>query len=570
MNRVKSISIISTLLLLIFSFQSIGQNWASLDAVVYNNKTDKYYFFFGKYCVIKERGKYIDGLPLLITEEWENFPASWKGGNIDAACYSSDNEKYYFFKGDEFCEKPQGEKMGKPMKLNDPKNGWGGIPWNRLDAAVYNSNTQTYYFFNGNEYVSKKRGEPLNTKIKKIDAPDGFVNLNPKRPIKDVDYSADNKEYYFFWDDFYMTKVQGEDIKKGTKPRRYEGDGPSGFEWAERSNDNFIGVANEGGYVANFYVKWKSGGKSDSWSQKGAAISYGKRLKLPKDATDITVSAYTYDLLTDDHDGDKIFKESMVAPPNKWYKVYGTAIKPDYKVDKKATDVIGDVTSFFNDKVGGAVEDAADFFTANFKSAQDAIVKEMAKNDFESKKDFILTFANDASQLVLDAEFIQSLYRLSKSKEPKIAADYMKQLIARSELQQTISKSLDFKTLSIGFSADASTVIGMAGSYGYGISLDGKMVKGYAGLDASLGVQGGLGLGCQLGIWNSLPNALDGNSVAVNVSVGDGVGVGISIVYNVSLDKNKVPQFSFAGIVVTPGVGVDVGASLSTGYSWVY
>ncbi|HRG07874.1 MAG TPA: hypothetical protein PLJ08_04800, partial [Cyclobacteriaceae bacterium] len=77
---------------------------AALDAVVYNEKAEQYFFFFGKYFVIKERGQYIDGLPLLITEEWDNFPKSWSGGNIDAVCYSSDNDKYYFFKGDEMCE----------------------------------------------------------------------------------------------------------------------------------------------------------------------------------------------------------------------------------------------------------------------------------------------------------------------------------------------------------------------------------------------------------------------------------------------------------------------------------
>jgi hypothetical protein len=72
-----------------------AQNWAALDAVVYNNKADKYFFFFGKYFVMKERGQYIDGLPLLITEEWESFPKSWGGGNLDAVCYSADNDKYY-------------------------------------------------------------------------------------------------------------------------------------------------------------------------------------------------------------------------------------------------------------------------------------------------------------------------------------------------------------------------------------------------------------------------------------------------------------------------------------------
>ncbi|HRG07875.1 MAG TPA: hypothetical protein PLJ08_04805, partial [Cyclobacteriaceae bacterium] len=69
-----------------------------------------------------------------------------------------------------------------------------------------------YYFFKGNEYVSKKRGEPVDSKIRKSGV-DGFKNLDSKRPIKAVDYSANNKAYYFYWDDFYMIKEQGEDIK---------------------------------------------------------------------------------------------------------------------------------------------------------------------------------------------------------------------------------------------------------------------------------------------------------------------------------------------------------------------
>jgi hypothetical protein len=90
MNFLKSMLLV-LLLMGSVSYTVVAQNWPSLDAVVYNNISDKYYFFFGKYCVVKERGKYIDGLPILITEEWEGFPKSWNGGNIDAVCFVSDN-----------------------------------------------------------------------------------------------------------------------------------------------------------------------------------------------------------------------------------------------------------------------------------------------------------------------------------------------------------------------------------------------------------------------------------------------------------------------------------------------
>ena len=110
----------------------------------------------------------------------------------------------------------------------------------------------------------------------------------------------------------------------------------------------------------------------------------------------------------------------------------------------------------------------------------------------------------------------------------------------------------------------------MEGSFGYGVALDATKVKGYAGLDGSLGVQDGLGLGCQFGIWANPPDQLSGNSVAVNVEVGAGAGVSFSLVYDVTASGNNPPTFKFSGIVVTPGIGAGVGASLGTGYSWVF
>lgn len=573
------------IILMIISGQTVplaAQHWPALDAVVYNNLTDRYYFFFGKYFVIKERGQFIDGLPLLIEDEWEGFPKSWHGGGLDAVCYSSDNDSYYFFKGDEYCEKyafsptsnplafaGKSPLMSKPMKFSDKNSGFKGIPWSRIDAAVYNSITQTYYFFNGNEYVSKKRGEPVNGTVQKVSDAGGFANLAADRPIKAVTFSADNKDYYFFWDEFYMTKELGKTIKAGTAPRKYAGDGQKGFEWAERSNDNYIGLGNEAGYLANFKVTWSTGGKEDSWKKKATALSYEKRLKLPKNATDITIEAYTYDALKDGN-GEKIFSESMSIPPNKWYKVYGTVFKPQYKVDSKPSNITGNISTFFTRDVVKGWEEAASFIEDNVQDAQYETAKALAKSDFEAKRDFILKFGDAASKVIKDKTFIESLFRAAKGKNPSVAADVMKQLVKRPEFESVFRMAAQFKSLSVGFTSGASTIIGVEGCYGYGVSLDATKVKGYAGLDASLGVQEGLGLGCQFGIWTDPPDKLDGTSIAANVEAGSGVGVSFSIVYNVSLGVDDVPKLSFAGVVVTPGIGAGVGASVGSGYSWVF
>ena len=576
MSKVKITQVI--LLLVMFSTQLSAQNWPQLDAVVYNNISDKYYFFYGKYCVIKERGKYIDGLPLLITEEWEGFPKSWKGGNIDAACFVSDvvqvpnlssgaaspKGTYYFFKGDEVCAKVMGENIGKPIKLNDAK-GFPGLPWPKVDAVVFNSVTQTYYFFNGDEYTSKKKGEPVVKVAKKLS--DGWANLPAERPIRDVTYSSDNKAYYFFWNDYYITKEQGQDIKPNSQ-RTYQGDGQKGFEWAERSNDNFVGVSNESGYFTSFKVTWKNNGKSDSWSKDGTALSYEKRLKLPKEATDVVVEAYVWDVVKQKRDKLIMSESYPTIPPNRWFKVYGTVFKPDYKIEKKSTNLLGSIETFFTkdiaNKFNGALSDLNDAMT----DAQYAIVKELAKSDAQKYMALINKLGVAANQIVRDQNFIDGLFRASKDKSAERNGDFVKQLAARPEVADII-KTPDFKTISVGFTAGASAVIGIEGAFGYGVSFDGTKVKGFAGLDGSMGVQSGVGAGCQFGIWTSPPNNLDGPSVGVSVEVGSGFGVAFSISYNVSFE-NDIPKFSFAGIVVTPSVGAGVGASVSSGYSWVY
>lgn len=557
-----------------------AQNWPSLDAVVYNNISDKYYFFYGKYCVVKERGKYIDGLPLLITEEWEGFPKSWNGGNIDGVCFVSDvvqtvglpgstqKGTYWFFKGDEVCKKVMGERMSAPIKINS-SNGFPGIPWSSIDDVVFNTSSQTYYFFKGNEYVSKKKGEPVNTKRVRTDSPEGFVNLVGDRPIKAVTFSQDNREYYFFWDSFYMTKVMGKDIPAGTQPRRYENDGEKGFKWAERSANNFIGLANEAGYLANFYVTWESGGRKDSWSKKGVALTYEKLVKLPMDARNIKITCRVYDEFADDKNGPYVFSESMNIPPNKWYKVYGTVFEPKWKQEKNSTNILGSVKTFFTEDIGNAFESALSKMNDAMTEAQYAAVKELAKSDASKYSAIISKLGAAAQNLVKnDPGFVDGLYRAAKDKSAARNGDFVKRLLSRPEMAEVV-KASGFQTLSVGFTGGASAVIGTEGAFGYAVSFNGSQVVGFAGLDGSLGAQSGVGAGAQFGIWNGPPSGMEGAGVAASVEVGSGGGVSFSLAYNVEI-VNNVPQFSFAGIVVTPSVGAGVGASVSSGYSWVY
>jgi hypothetical protein len=516
----------------------------------------------------------------LITEEWEGFPKSWSGGNIDGVCFVSDavstvgmlgsgqKGTYWFFKGDEVCRKVSGERMEAPMKINS-SGGFPGLPWPTIDDVTFNTNSQTYYFFKGNEYVSKKKGEPVSTKRVRTDSPEGFPNLVGDRPIKAVTYSQDNREYYFFWDSYYMTKVYGKDISPGTQPRRYENDGEKGFKWLDRSANNFVGLANEAGYVANFYVTWESGGKKNSWSKKGAALTYEHVVKLPPDARNINISCYVHDILEEDKDGTKVFSESMNIPPNKWYKVYGTVFDPKWKQEKNSTNILGSVKTFFTEDIGKAFESALDQMNDAMTDAQYAAVKELAKSDASKYSAIIGKLGTAAQNLVKnDPGFVDGLYRAAKDKSAARNGDFIKRLVSRPEMAEIVRAS-GFQTLSVGFTSGASAVIGTEGAFGYAVSFNGSQVLGFAGLDGSLGVQSGVGAGAQFGIWNGPPSGMEGAGAAVSVEVGSGAGVSFSLAYNIEI-VNNVPQFSFAGIVVTPSVGAGVGASVSSGYSWVY
>ena len=558
--------------LLLFSINQIGltQNWASLDAVCYNGSTDKYYFFYGKYEVIKERGKPIDGLPILITDDFNGFPAKWGGGDIDAVCYSQDNEAYYFFRGDEFCRKPLGEKMEGVQKINSA-NGFPGLPWPRVDAVVYNAKSQKYYFFNGAEYCVKERGKPVDA-TKRNTSADWFNNQPFKIPIKDVAFSNDNSEYYFFWDDMVATKAMG---KNTGAPVSYNA---AGFDWRDRSENNFIGVCSQAGYISYFTISWETGGSKKNWSKNGVAIaaSFSEVIKLPKDATNIKISIYQKELVAKSITEYEIkkkefFDKTMQYPPNRWYTVEGTTFNPSCDVGKTKPFSAATVGDFFSRDVVDGLNKAANFIAEKMNDTNNQIVKSKAMKDAKRLETLINQFVNDAIQAAKDQETVNGLYRVSKQKSGSVGKDAMVMIVKHPAFTGTMKMIGSFQSFSVGFSSGASTVIGMDGSFGYAINIPGlNTTKGYAGLDVSGGVQSGVGLGIQFGIWTSLPNQLNGLSVAVNVEIGSTLGVGVAIVYNVNTEAAGEDMFTFAGVVVAPGVGVGLGASIGSGYSWVY
>lgn len=73
--------------------------------------------------------------------------------NLISAVYNEDSDKYYFFYSDNtYYRKNYGEKVSGWQFTSEQ---WGGIPGDELVSAVYNSDTGDYYFFDGEGYYRK-------------------------------------------------------------------------------------------------------------------------------------------------------------------------------------------------------------------------------------------------------------------------------------------------------------------------------------------------------------------------------------------------------------------------------
>ena len=128
-----------------------GDNAWSLDAAVYNEGSDFYYFWRGSKSCKKGYGQ-----PVQIDQNDtldSTVSGVWGFRDIDAAVHTT-GSRYYFFKDDEYYRRDNGDTL----LIGPISNAWGSIP-NDLDAAVHRGTTSNvYYFFKGSQYWKRQDG----------------------------------------------------------------------------------------------------------------------------------------------------------------------------------------------------------------------------------------------------------------------------------------------------------------------------------------------------------------------------------------------------------------------------
>lgn len=147
--------------------KAISGNWpgfpahfaSGVDAAVWNDKSDKVYFFKGsEYIRVDPNNNWNvePGYPKPIEGNWPGFPAHFATG-VEAGIWTDKNNKVYFFKGDEYIRvDPFNGWNVDPGYPKPIENNWPGLqtPFtNGLDAALWNDKSDKVYFFKGGEYV---------------------------------------------------------------------------------------------------------------------------------------------------------------------------------------------------------------------------------------------------------------------------------------------------------------------------------------------------------------------------------------------------------------------------------
>ncbi len=184
-----------------------------VDAAVFNDITETYYFFFGETFIPKKLGKPLNGGGRL-AKFGENLPAKWESG-IDAAVFNSNTEKYYFFKRINkewmFIEKGfgRGESFTEPKHMDDFAS--NDFPSQcGIHAATYDPIRKIYYFFKRNgDFCSKEQGSnPFVIRNGKFDGnyPDQF----DLRAVALRTGTSSENRYFFFSNNNYVSKVRGQ------------------------------------------------------------------------------------------------------------------------------------------------------------------------------------------------------------------------------------------------------------------------------------------------------------------------------------------------------------------------
>jgi hypothetical protein len=131
--------------------------YKGIDAALMKHDNNKIYFFKGdQYARINGNNSKMDtGYPRPIAGNWKGLPASFNNG-IDAALWRESNKKIYLFKGSQYVRVDPANYTMDPGYPNPIAGNWKGMPTsfnNGIDAALWRESNGKIYFFKGDQYL---------------------------------------------------------------------------------------------------------------------------------------------------------------------------------------------------------------------------------------------------------------------------------------------------------------------------------------------------------------------------------------------------------------------------------
>jgi hypothetical protein len=202
--------------------------------------------------------------------------------------------------------------------------------------------------------------------------------------------------------------------------------------------------------------------------------------------------------------------------------------------------------------------------------AQKAILKAAALDTLKKYEKDITALANAAAAIVNSP----TLKKAAQKAASKAAAGNFDQ-----ELTQTLSQIFTapevkvhlsdiapttWPTITLGVSGGGGYVAGIEASGGLGVThpaIHNGQLCGFVDAGGSLGTFGG-SAALLLGVETSRPANIDGGYIGVSVEGKLEVGGGLEIAFN-------MPNFSLGSITAAVGVGMEVSAALTGGYTYV-
>ena len=131
----------------------------SIDAALWNGKSDKLYMFKGSQYVRidpKTNWSVEPKYPKPIEGNWPGFPSNFESG-VDTAFWSDTNNKVYFFKDSEYIRVDPNNSWSVEAGYPKPISGnWSGLNTNftnGIDAVLWSGTNEKIYFFKGEDYA---------------------------------------------------------------------------------------------------------------------------------------------------------------------------------------------------------------------------------------------------------------------------------------------------------------------------------------------------------------------------------------------------------------------------------